>query len=184
MKTEGDIYLDTYEDIFTPSNDTSHITCLWRQVNDIFITIQDWDNETNLDVYKLRPVRDKGIAGVGTPDSPTGRSSPKAKRKRSRSGSNASGYGSGYGSDYGGSGSRSPRGGTANDSNDYMNKVRTFSLQYNSRIWQLGTMRYEKKFLMAIGAAQMGSNPQLLRIGFKTKIKSISLMGIYILYIF
>ena len=29
-KTEGNMYLDNYEDIFTPSSDTSHITSLWR----------------------------------------------------------------------------------------------------------------------------------------------------------
>ena len=70
MKTEGDMYLDNYEDIFTPSNDTSHITCLWRQDNNIYLTIQDWDNEEMLDVYKIRPPKDKGVS---TPDSPTGK---------------------------------------------------------------------------------------------------------------
>ena len=94
----------------------------------------------------------------------------KSPRARTRSRSN-----SGYGSDYGGS---SPRGGgTANDSNEFVNKVRTFSLSFNSRIWQLGTMRFEKKFVLAVGAAQLGSIPQLLQIGFKKKIKTMAMMG-------
>eukprot|EP00486_Rosalina_sp_Unknown_P006764 CAMPEP_0201573746 /NCGR_PEP_ID=MMETSP0190_2-20130828/17759_1 /ASSEMBLY_ACC=CAM_ASM_000263 /TAXON_ID=37353 /ORGANISM="Rosalina sp." /LENGTH=798 /DNA_ID=CAMNT_0048001073 /DNA_START=22 /DNA_END=2418 /DNA_ORIENTATION=- len=175
MKAEGDMYLDNYEDIFTPSNDTSHITCLWRQDNNIFLTIQDWDNEEALDVYKIRPPKDKGVS---TPDSPTGSRgsrSPsfgggKSPRARTRSRSN-----SGYGSDYGGS---SPRGGgTANDSNEFVTKVRSFTLQFNSRIWQLGTMRFEKKFVLAVGAAQQGSKPKLLQIGFKRKIKTMDMMG-------
>ena len=170
MKTEGDMYLDNFEDIFTPSNDTSHITSLWRQNNDIFLTIQDWENESAIDVYKIRPPKDKGVS---TPDSPTGkraRSPSFGNRNRTRSRSN-----SGYGSDYGGSSPRSS--GTANDSNAFVNKVRTFSLQYNSRIWQLGTMRFEKKFILSVGAAQMGNVPQLLQIGFKKKIKAMNLMG-------
>eukprot|EP01084_Bolivina_argentea_P068338 124397_1 len=173
-KAEGDMYLDTFEDIFSPSNDTSHITCLWRQNNEIFLTIQDWDHEENLDVYKIKPPKDKGVT---TPDSPTNRGgrSPSfgrnnSSRKRTRTRSN-----SGYGSDFS---AGSPRGrGTANDSNEYVNKVRTFSLSYNQRIWQLGSMNFQKKFVLAVGAAQMGNSPQLLQIGFKKKIKAFGLNG-------
>eukprot|EP00484_Ammonia_sp_Unknown_P030589 CAMPEP_0197050048 /NCGR_PEP_ID=MMETSP1384-20130603/25038_1 /TAXON_ID=29189 /ORGANISM="Ammonia sp." /LENGTH=758 /DNA_ID=CAMNT_0042482409 /DNA_START=86 /DNA_END=2362 /DNA_ORIENTATION=- len=163
LKADGDMYLDTFEEIFTPSNDTSHITCLWRQNNDIFLTIQDWDTEENLDVYKLRPAQDKGVS---TPDSPA--TTPKRKRTRSRSNS-------GYGSDIS---SGSPRGhGTSNDSNEFVSKVRSFSLEYNQRIWQLGTMRYEKKFVLAMGCGQMGSKPLLLQIGFKKKINPLTIMN-------
>ena len=50
-KAQGDMYLDDKEDIFSPSNDTSHITCLWRQNNDIYITLQDWDNEEVSNIF-------------------------------------------------------------------------------------------------------------------------------------
>jgi len=181
-KAEGDMYLDTFEDIFTPSNDTSHITCLWRQHNDVYLTIQDWDSEENLDLYKVVVPKDKGVSSVDTPGTPgdrgqspsfgsRGHSPRNAKKRRSRSRSGSTGYGS----DYGGS---SPRGrGTANDSNEFVTKVRTFSLRYNSRIWQLGTMRFEKKLLLAVGAAQLGSAPQILQIGFKKEIKAMPIMG-------
>ena len=178
------MYLDTFEDIFTPSNDTSHITCLWRQNNDLYLTIQDWDSEENLDLYKVIPPKDKGVATPSTPEdntpgvhrakSPSFGSrghSPRHSKRRSRSRSGSTGYGSDYAS--------SPRGrGTANDSNLFVNKVRTFSLSYNSRIWQLGTMRFEKKMLLAVGAAQLGSAPQILQIGFKKKINALPIMGL------
>ena len=180
-KTEGDLYLDTIEDIFSPSNDTSHITSLWRQQNDIFLTIQDWDNEENLDVYKLIPPKDRGITG-NTPDTPSNArgSTPKFGHNRSNSGSKRkrtrTRSGSGYGSDFGGYSPRSK--GTANDSNEFVNKVRTFSLSANARIWQLGAMNFQKKFVLGMGAAQKGHKPNLLQIGFKKKIKSMSVDGI------
>ena len=184
-KADGDMYLDTFEDIFTPSNDTSHITCLWRQNNDVYLTIQDWDTEENLDLYKIVPPKDKGVASPNTPSGRTpgdrgqspsfgsrGNSPRNSKKRRSRSRSGSTGYGS----DYGGAG---PRGrGTANDSNEFVSKLRTFSLSYNSRIWQLGTMRFEKKLLLAVAAAQLGSKPQILQIGFKRKIKALPIMGL------
>jgi len=182
-KAEGDMYLDTFEDIFSPSNDTSHITSLWRQQNDIFFTIQDWDNEQNLDVYKLIPPKDKGInsnedasetKGNSPRHSRANSSGSRGKRKRTRTRS-----GSGYGSDLGYGSPRSPRGKgqTVNDSNMYANKVRTFSLSANARIWQLGAMNFQKKFVLGMGASIKNHKPNLLQIGFKKKIKILSLDG-------
>eukprot|EP01084_Bolivina_argentea_P112047 199855_1 len=142
MKTHGyrGRYLDTYEDVFTPRNDTSFITCLWRQHKTIYFTIQDWDNEQNLDVYKVKSVRDKRVWGKAYMTPHVGRNN--------------------YG-----------------NSNGFAIKVRTFSLISSERIWQLGSMNFQKKFILAIGAAQMGHTPQLLQIGFKKKIKIFSLYG-------
>eukprot|EP01084_Bolivina_argentea_P051821 95298_1 len=176
VKTEGDMYLDTFEDIFSPSNDTSHITCLWRQGNDIFLTIQDWDTEENLDVYKVKPnTTNKGMATPDSPLSGKGVRSPSFDRSNSTKRRTRTRSGSGYGSDCS---AGTPRGrGTANDSNDFVTKVRTFSLSYNSRIWQLGSMNFQKKFVLAVAAAQKAYAPQLLKIGFKQKIKVLGLTG-------
>lgn len=138
--TSTSTYVDDYEDIFSPSNDTSHITSLWQQKNkDTFFCVQDWDHEDNIDIYKVKYERGNTTTGNDSPrtGSPRGRSrSPSfGQRRRTNSRGNISSGSLRYGSQ-------------TEVVNEYVQKMRTFTLQYNRRIWQLGI--YMNVFIVCV----------------------------------
>ena len=47
-------YKDDVDEIFAPTSDTQHITSLWRQFNEVYFLIQDWDTEDDIQIYKVK----------------------------------------------------------------------------------------------------------------------------------
>eukprot|EP01084_Bolivina_argentea_P006606 12530_1 len=166
-KTEGNMYLDMFETIYTPADDTTRITALWRQNNDIYFSLQSYENEENLDVWKLKPARNKGISDAASPlyDAPSSpRSSGGSPRSPRSPRSKRSYSGASSGSD------------SEQESNEHCRKFKRFSLQYEERIWQLESFRYQNKSLLSIGAAVVGQRPQLLQMGFHSRMKVLDLI--------
>jgi len=152
-----DLYAEKYHEIWQPQTDTCHITSLWRQGDQVYFVVQDWEHEEILDLYRIN------IESLSNNNS-NSNTSPRPNSTRSgRTSSNARAPALSR------QGSNNARSFTY-DPNLCL-KVRSFSLKHDDRVWQLSWLRFEKKFLLGIAACHGGHQPQLIEIPFKNNIK-------------
>ncbi len=68
FKPALEVWDDGPEELWAPQGDTSHITSLWRQGDLVHWTVQDWNKEEDIDLYRVRAAK-KGAGGT-TPTTP------------------------------------------------------------------------------------------------------------------
>ncbi|ETO15878.1 hypothetical protein RFI_21488, partial [Reticulomyxa filosa] len=211
-------YSSTYTRIWSPGSDTIHVTSLWRQADTVYFTVQDWNKEEDIVLYRIRKVgvdvfgrKDSSgsITGIYRARSPTDSNLPSLVTQISRS---AGGYSTPTGMggtmtfpDINGplsvvpansatsvsntsilpnvnvrtggganAGTSSPTGGGGGGGAPPTDaqKVRAYALRYKQRVWQLRTLRFEKKFLVGVAASHIEQEPAIMNIAFKKELQA------------
>ena len=67
MSLGGDSqYRQSWDEVWSVDGDTSHITSLWRQGDQLYFTSQDWEKEDMLDLYKVKHGKTGGSSTRGS----------------------------------------------------------------------------------------------------------------------